>query len=62
MPTPVQSMLPLVSKKEKIYRDNRDVVLEILQAAVRVVGDVGGLVPVGGAIICQILKSIQVRP
>jgi hypothetical protein len=54
-------MLPLVSKKEKKYRDNREVGLEILQAAVDVVGDAGGFLPVGGAIISKVLQSIQVR-
>jgi hypothetical protein len=54
-------MLPLVSKKTKMYRDNREPVLEILQAAVAVLGSVDGLLPVGGAIISKVLQSIQVK-
>jgi hypothetical protein len=61
MHTTVQSMLPLVSKKTKMYRDNREPVLEILQAAVAVLGSVDGLLPVGGAIISKVLQSIQVK-
>jgi hypothetical protein len=48
-------------KKAKKYQDNRELVLEILQTAVAVVGSVDGLLPVGGAIISKVLQSIQVK-
>jgi hypothetical protein len=58
--TTVQSMLPLVSRNVILHRDNRNVVLEILQATVGVIGNVDGL-PVGESIISRALQKMRVR-
>jgi hypothetical protein len=56
--TTAQSMLP---KKRQRYRDNRDLVLEILQTTVSIISDVNNLLPVGvGAITSKLLDNVQV--
>jgi hypothetical protein len=58
---PAKLMLQSQGRKTKIYRDNRDFVLEILQTAVGIISDDNGpLSPVGGAIISKLLQNVQV--
>jgi hypothetical protein len=43
------------------YRDNRDVVLELVQVVIGVIGDDCPVFPTGGAITSKFLESLQVN-